>query len=224
MLQQGLSIGPSSEQRASHNQRQELTAALSAATDIVCTASPSEVQEFLSRLEQCGDIVQDTLPSDEILPILSEEKEFDCEWDYSDEDENHGENQYESSQDSGIGPYESEDAYVIRVERQPDGSVSFDLPETGGEAYRGVTLLGDRALSALSKRVETYGAIVRWIKKQLSSLTSPEAFLDGHKGMAQKDFLKQSHLDVAAGTFSKYLHNARLAWGTGSIPLDRLFK
>ena len=182
-------------------QSQKGKTALAAVTDIVCTASPRAVQEFLSRLEQCGDIVQDTLPSDEILPVLSEEKEFDGEWDYSDEDEYQEENQYGSSQDSGIGPYESEDAYVIRVERQPDGLVSFDLPETGGESYRGVTLLGGRALSALSKRVETYGAIVRWIKKQLSSLTSPEAFLDGHKGMSQKDFLKQSHLGVAAGNF-----------------------
>ena len=196
--------------------------ALAAATDVVCTASPRAVQEFLSRLEQRGDIVQNALPSDEILPCLSEEEEFDIEWDSSDEDENHEENQYESFQAGGIGPYESEDAYVIRVERLSDGTVGFDLPETGGEAYRGVTPLGNKTLEALSKRAETYKAIVKWL--QGSSLASIEAFLAAHEVMSQKDFIDQSQLDVAPGTFSKYVRNARLAWDAGSIPLSRLFK
>ena len=199
--------------------------ALAAATDVVCTASPRAVQEFLSRLEQRGDIVQNALPSDEILPCLSEEEEFDIEWDSSDEDENHEENQYESFQAGGIGPYESEDAYVIRVERLSDGTVGFDLPETGGEAYQGVTRLGGKALLALSKRAETYGAIVKWLQGTSSlSLGSVEDFLVGHKGISQKAFIDQSHLDIEPGTFSKYVRNARLAWVNGSIPLDRLFK
>ncbi len=220
MPEQGMSIGTSSEQRGT--QGSELRAALSAATEIACTASPRAVREFLSGLEQRGDIVQGALPSDEILPILSEEKEFDCEWDYSDEDEYREESQYESFQDNGIGPYESEDTYVIRVERLSDGTVGFDLPETGGEACRGVTSLGNKALDALSKRAETYKAIVKWL--QGSSLVSVEAFLTDHEVMSQKDFIDQSHLDIEQGTFSKYVRNARLAWDAGSISLDRLFK
>ncbi len=217
MTEQGISIGPI--------QRPELTAVLSAATDIACTASPRAVQEFLSRLEQRGDIVQGALPSDEMLPCLSDEEEFDVEGDFSDEDENHEENQCESCQDGGVGPYESEDAYVIRVERLSDGTVGFDLPETGGEAYRGVTPLGNKTLEALSKRAETYGAIVKWIQNHpSSSLVSAEAFLAAHEVMSQKDFIDQSQLDVAPGTFSKYVRNARLAWDAGSIPLSRLFK
>ena len=214
MPEQRMSIAPI--------QRPELIAVLSAATDIACTASPRAVQEFLSRLEQRGDIVQDALPSDEMLPCLSEEDEFDIELDPSDEDENPEENQYESFQDSGVGPYESEDAYVIRVERLSDGTIGFDLPETRGEAYRGVTLLGNKALDALSKRAETYKAIVKWL--QGSSLGSVEAFLANHEVMSQKHFIDQSHLDIEPGTFSKYVRNARLAWDTGSIPIDRLFK
>ena len=227
MATQGMSVGAGSEQRAAHEQLPDQIVFLSAATDIVCTASPSEVQEFLSRLEQRGDIVQDVQPEYEMLPCMSDEDEFDVEWDYSDEDEYHEDQRYESRLENMSGAFEPEDAYVIRIERLPGGTVAFSLPETGGEAYRGVTQLGNKALSILSQRAKTYAAIAKWLQdsnRSSSSWASPEAFLATHEVMLQKDFLKEYHLDVAAGTFSKYVRNARLAWDTGSIPLDRLFK
>lgn len=220
-----MTMGPSVGQTTGTEQRQSLIASLAAATDIVCTAAPGEVMEFLAGLEQRGDIVQDALPGDEMLPCVSEGEEFDAEWDYSDEDVCHEESQYESFADTGTGPYESEDAYVIRVECLPDGSVFFDVPETGGEAYRGITMLGKKALDALSKRTRTYESVVKWLQEQpSSSFASAEDFLATWKGMPQKVFLGESHLGVAPGTFSKYVRNARLAWGGGSIPLARLFK
>ena len=220
-----MTMGPSGSQTTVDEQQQRLIASLAAATDIVCTASPDEVMEFLTKLEQKGDIVQDALPIDETLPCVAEGEEFDAEWDYSDEDVYHEESQHESFADTGTGPYESEDAYVIRVECLPDGSIAFDMPETGGEAYRGVTRLGRKALDALSKRARTYKAIVKWLQERpSSSFASAEDFLATGEGMSQKNFRVQSPLDVAAGTFSKYVRSARLAWETGSIPLSRLFK
>ena len=227
MATQGMSIGAGLEHRADDVQREDLTAALSAATEILCAASPGEVQEFLSRLEQNGDIVQDALPDEEMLPCISGEEEFDVEWDYADEDEYHEDQRYESCLENMSGPFEPEDAYVIRIERLPGGAVAFSLPETGGEAYRGVTQLGNKALSILSQWARTYAAIAKWLQdsnRSSSSLASPEAFLATHEVMSQKEFLSQSRLGVASGTFSKYVRNARLAWDTGSIPLDRLFK
>lgn len=205
---------------------QKVKLALRAQVGLVCSESPREVQRFLERLEQTGDIVLDVSPDDEDIPLENEDDMYSAEWDYTDEDADwDGDDSGFSI--SGADPYWFDDAYVIRIKRLADGRVEFEIPEMGGESYRGASKLGEGVLGELSQRGRAYRAIVDWLVKNdvVRQVNSLGEFMKMHKFISQAEFLvDQLNRTIPASSFSRYLNGARLAWNESCIPLRELFK
>ena len=223
-----MSLGFSIEQEQQTKQFQRQSAALLAKADLVCSASPLEVQRYLQELEQQGKIVQDISVGYEELTIDEElfEKEFDAEWDFSDEDALTEEDGERLSEVPGVGPFVLDDAYVLRVFRNGDGGAEIDVPEMGGEAYVGCDKHGQKVLQNLDRRRDAYRAIAKWLigSDAMRQADTVAKFLSIHKQITQEGFIQKQGLGILAPSFSKYLGAACLAWSNGSIPLRRLFK
>ena len=205
---------------------QKVRQALRAQASLVCLESPHEVQRFLEKLEQTGDIVQDVSPDDEDIPLENEDDTCNAEWDYADEDEVQGASDEGRFMILGADPYWTANAYVIRIHRLLNGRVEFDVPEMGGEGYRGVSKLGESVLGELSRRRRVYCAIAKWVAESgaVREADSPVEFLERHQAISQVKFLERLTERIPASSFSKYLNGARLAWHNGSIPLRNLFR
>ena len=202
---------------------------LSVSADIVCTASPREVQACLADLEQRGCIVQDIALESEELPLETEDEILDVEWDFSDEDVMAAESDPILDGNDEIGPFLPGDKYVLTVWPVSEGRVEIDVPEMGGEAYRGVNPEGYTVLNRLNQRYAAYRAIAEWlIKEDGTALTKmPDEFLVAHQTITQAGFLrklKERGQEIPPSSFSRYVAGARLSWRNGSIPLRQLFK
>ncbi len=202
---------------------------LSVSADIVCAASPREVQACLADLEQRGCIVQDIALESEELPLESEEEVVDVEWDFSDEDVIAAESEQILDGYDGTGPFLPSDKYVLTVWPVSGGGVGIDVPEMGGEAYRGVNREGYTVLNRLNQRYAAYRAIAEWlIEEDGTTLTkTPDEFLVAHQTITQAAFLgklKERGQEIPPSSFSRYIAGARLSWRNGSIPLRQLFK
>lgn len=220
------------EQQAKQIQVTKQIQALQARTDLVCSAVPLEVQRCLQALEQRGCIVLDISVGYEetVIDEALAEKEFDADWDFSDEDALTFESDEVLSEVSEAGPFLSGDSYVLRVFRDETGLVEIDVPEVGGEGYIGANIEGKMMLYNLGLRRKAYRAIAEWLLESdaIKQSNSPSEFLSIHQAITQEQFRsdikRERNLDISKGAFSKYLNAARLAWNTGSIPLRRLFK
>jgi hypothetical protein len=227
-----MSLGFSIEQEQQTKQFQRQSAALLAKADLVCSASPLEVQRYLQELEQQGKIVQDISVGYEELAIDEGlfEKEFDAEWDFSDEDALTIESDERVSVVPETEPFLSGRDYVLRVFRNEDGGVEIDVPEMGGEGYIDSSMEGETILYNLACRRNAYHAIAKWLLEldAIKRTNSPVEFLSLHQKITQDQFLadlkKERNLVISKGAFSKYLGAARLVWGRGSIALRQLFK
>ncbi len=221
------------ENRPSWQQKTEvkpkIQPVLSVSADVVCAASPREVQSCLADLEQRGCIVQDIALESEALPLESEEEIVDAEWDFSDEDAIAAESEQILDGDDGTGPFLPSDKYVLMVWPVSEGRVEIDVPGMGGEAYRGVNREGYTVLNRLNQRYAAYRAIAEWlIEEDGTTLTkTPDEFLVAHQKITQVGFLrklKERGQEIPASSFSRYVAGARLSWRNGSIPLRQLFK
>ena len=207
-------------------QSQKLQTALQVQTDLVCEASPQEVQIYLEELEQQGDIALDIGAAEADIPLEDELGVFDAEWDFSDEDTLSIEHDEDLQAVGGVNPFLSDDAYVLKVYHNPrTGQIEIDIPETGGEIYRGVKLKGNKALNKLDQRRAAYCAVAEWLMKADAEklAVAPDEFLKKHQKIEQKKFIKDFCPKIDKASFSKYLGGARLAWRVGSIPLRSLF-
>lgn len=220
----GIGIGQEQQTKQFHKQ----LVALQAKADLVCSASPLEVQRYLQELEYRGCVVQDVSVGYEELTMDEDlaEKEFDAEWDFSDEDALTGESGARLSEVPGVGPFVLDDAYVLRVFRNGDGGAEIDVPEMGGEAYVGCDKHGQKVLQNLDRRRDAYRAIAKWLigSDAMRQADTVAKFLSIHEQITQEDFIQKQGLGILAPSFSKYLGAACLAWSDGSIPLRRLFK
>ena len=226
-----MGLGFSIEQEQQTKQFQRQSAALLAKADLVCSASPLEVQRYLQELELRGCIVQDMSAGYEELSIDEDlaVKELDAEWDFADEDALMVESDESLSEVPETEPFVSDVAYVLRVFRNGgDGGIEIDVPEMGGEAYVGCDKLGlgQTVLQNLNQRRDAYRAIAKWLigSDAMRQADTVAKFLSIHKQIMQKDFIQKQGLGILEPSFSKYLGAARLAWSDGSIPLRRLFK
>lgn len=219
-----MSLSGGAQTRAEQTQGKELRASVKASSDVACMGSLSDVQQTLAELEQRGVLECGVLAAEEILPRVEDaEEELDAEWDFADED----------ALPEDLGDSESVSApsspYRIRVVRLPDGSVTFDVPETGGEGWRVKTSdvraarQAEAFLRQLTWRQRTFQAIADWLGQQDAKMfVSPESFLGAHVPMAQNVFEREHGIE--RGALSKYVQGACLDWGASSIPLRRLFR
>lgn len=199
--------------------------ALSASAAVVCDATPRQVQSLLLALESAGDIVQDLVPEAEVLPLVDEDEMDLSGVDVSDEDEFRVEPDVFPQMPDGSGPFSREDFYVIEVRRDANGDLAFVIPETGGEAYRALTSLGEKVLGNLTRRQRVYMTLADWLRREHAGLLGGtlDDFLDSYRPMTQRQFLNSKRVDCDTGTFSKFLNNASIALGGESMPLRRLF-
>ena len=193
-------------------------------------ASVSCLAEARAQLLASRDIeIEDGPELEEDLPGEEDEGEFDS----SDEDVAKSEDPDDdrgSVCDPSSGIFRR-DRFEIKVVKDGD-ECRCEVPQSGWEGVRGVTEDGERAVSAVSTRMQVYLLIAIWMEEKHQDFLKKGPFGLQLPLCSQRDLLANcSSLktligkmkDGGAASLSRYLKNVDLVWPEGVLPLNKCF-
>ena len=193
-------------------------------------ASVSCLAEARAQLLASGDVeIEDEPKLEEDLPMEDDEGEFDS----SDEDVSVGEELGEDREivsNPTFGIFRR-DRFEIKAVKDGD-ECRCEVPQSGWEGVRGVTEDGERAVSAVSTRMQVYLLIAIWMEEKHQDFLKKGPFGLQLPLCSQRDLLANcSSLktligktkDGGAASLSRYLKNVDLAWPEGVLPLSKCF-
>lgn len=194
-------------------------------------ASVSCLAEARAQLLASGDIeIEDEPELEEDLPMEEDEGEFDP----SDKDVSVGEELGEEQEivSDPASCIFRRDRFEIKVVND-DKEWRCEIPQIGWEGVRGVTQYGQRAVRAVSTRMQVYILIAMWMEEKHQdflkkgpfgferSLCSQKKLLDDE--CASLKTLIGKTKDGGAASLSRYLKNVDLVWPEGALPLGKCF-